>query len=724
MSLFFAPGIALMQRIRFPAKFAASGLLGFALLLYFGINEAWLAHQRLRGLEAEQVAVSLMKSLVDWNKVLIDSRHVVITAKEGDESVRSRFDAQSKVVDRKLEEIEAQTQAARQQVDMTKQVAGMRQGWQEVKRTVQQLPLDASFSQKGFAAHAPEYGRLYAVMRELGDSSGLSLEKDFTMFYLGFPLVNSTPSTAGIAVRIAAYSVLNVGRGSLTPADKVFYEITEARLADTFGNVEAMLGQSMQSNAVVKDTIGPSFAELKSQSKMYLAYIRQNFTSAETIAQSTEQAINAAKPTIDAAWNLVENNRVVLADLLEHERDDALWTRNLLIAATAIAIFATIYLYMAMYFAIRNSLGLARDAARAIARGELGRVPKPISRDELAELVEDIAVADKMLSDTVGSVRAGAHGVASASDQIASGNSDLSARTENQASALEETAASMEQLGSTVSQNADNAKAANQLAIQASTIASQGGDVVGQVVGSMREIQGSSNRIAEIIGVIDGIAFQTNILALNAAVEAARAGEQGRGFAVVASEVRSLAQRSATAAKEIKNLISESVDRAEHGSVLADQAGATMAEVVSAVRRVTDIMGEISSASIEQSAGVQQVGEAVTQMDQATQQNAALVEEMAAASSSLRTQAADLVRAVAVFQIGTEPSANLPNASSAQGRCMKDDVAFAGAPRATPILTSVPNRSVRSVHAVLRRTMPANSAHVATGQQPGKWEKF
>jgi len=236
------------------------------------------------------------------------------------------------------------------------------------------------------------------------------------------------------------------------------------------------------------------------------------------------------------------------------------------------------------------------------------------------------------------------------SSEIAQGNQDLSNRTENQASALEETAASMEELSSTVRQNADSAEQANRLAQTASSIAAQGGQVVSEVVETMKGIETSSKKIADIIGVIDGIAFQTNILALNAAVEAARAGEQGRGFAVVASEVRNLAQRSAGAAKEIKQLITESVDRVSSGTLLADKAGNTMGEVVESVRRVTDLMAEISAASKEQSDGVAQVGQAVTQMDQATQQNAALVEEMAAAAGSLRIQAADLVQAVSVFR--------------------------------------------------------------------------
>ena len=292
-----------------------------------------------------------------------------------------------------------------------------------------------------------------------------------------------------------------------------------------------------------------------------------------------------------------------------------------------------------------------RLAAEKIADGDLTQVLDTRATDETGQLLHALATMQGKLATIVSNVRRNAEGVATASAEIAHGNNDLSARTEQQASALEQTSASMEQLGSTVRQNADNARQANQLAMSASTVAAQGGDVVAQVVQTMKGINDSSRKIADIISVIDGIAFQTNILALNAAVEAARAGEQGRGFAVVASEVRSLAGRSADAAKEIKQLIGTSVERVEQGSTLVDRAGLTMSEVVSAIRRVTDIVGEISAASSEQTTGMAQVGEAVTQMDQATQQNAALVEQSAAAAQSLKQQAQQLVQAVAVFKL-------------------------------------------------------------------------
>ena len=301
--------------------------------------------------------------------------------------------------------------------------------------------------------------------------------------------------------------------------------------------------------------------------------------------------------------------------------------------------------------------GQAAELTRSVAAGDLSaRVS--LRTGDSTSLMAQLKEMQVRLGKVVGSVRANSESVATASAQIAQGNLDLSQRTEEQASVLEKTAAAMEELSATVRQNADNARQANQLALEASNVAIQGGKVVGQVVDTMKAINDSSKRIADIISVIDGIAFQTNILALNAAVEAARAGEQGRGFAVVASEVRSLAGRSADAAKEIKSLIGASVERVEQGTALVDHAGVTMTDVVSSIKRVTAIVSEISVASAEQSAGVVQVANAVSQLDQVTQQNAALVEESAAAAESLKAQAMELVQIVAVFKLAQEDSAH------------------------------------------------------------------
>ena len=299
----------------------------------------------------------------------------------------------------------------------------------------------------------------------------------------------------------------------------------------------------------------------------------------------------------------------------------------------------------------------AVEVARKVAAGELTSRVNAVGKDEIGDLLRALKGMNESLLKIVGKVRVGTDAITSASEEIASGNADLSSRTESQASSLEETASSMEELTSTVKQNAENARQANQLVVSASDFAVKGGQVVGQVVDTMGSIKESSKKIVDIIGVIDGIAFQTNILALNAAVEAARAGEQGRGFAVVAAEVRNLAQRSAGAAKEIKGLIGDSVEKVDVGSKLVDEAGKTMGEIVTSVKHVADIMNEITAASQEQSSGIEEVNRAIGQMDEMTQQNAALVEQAAAAAESMQEQAVQLAQAVSVFKLEGEGTA-------------------------------------------------------------------
>lgn len=332
-------------------------------------------------------------------------------------------------------------------------------------------------------------------------------------------------------------------------------------------------------------------------------------------------------------------------------------SRTLMIVLVLCSLVASIAIGLWITRGLTRQLGgepsYAVDVAGAIAAGELSR-PVALRSGDNDSLLFAMESMRASLVKIVGQVRTGTDTIATASNQIAAGNLDLSSRTEQQASSLEETASSMEELTSTVKQNADNARQANTLAMAASEVAMRGGAVVSEVVGTMTSINASSRKIVDIIGVIDGIAFQTNILALNAAVEAARAGEQGRGFAVVAAEVRNLAQRSAAAAKEIKTLINDSVKQVDAGGKLVDQAGATMADIVHSITRVTDIMAEIASASMEQTMGIEQINSAIAQMDEVTQQNAALVEEAAAAAGSMQEQAAALAAVVGIFKVGQQ----------------------------------------------------------------------
>ena len=349
---------------------------------------------------------------------------------------------------------------------------------------------------------------------------------------------------------------------------------------------------------------------------------------------------------------LVKLQRAQIDETAKKIQTDYESSRILLIVLILVSGILAVISAVLLTRSIVRPLQEASLMAAELAQGDLTHTIQTNRQDEIGDLIRSINGIGQGLSRVIGDVRTGTHAIHTAADEIASGNADLSARTESQASSLQETASSMEELTSTVRQNADNARQANQLVVSASEVAQRGGDVVFQVIETMGSIRESSGKIVDIISVIDGIAFQTNILALNAAVEAARAGEQGRGFAVVASEVRSLAQRSAAAAKEIKTLIDDSTGKVEHGARLVDDAGNTMQDIVASVRRVADIMSEITCASQEQSAGIEQVNLAITQMDEMTQQNAALVEEAAAAAESMRDQAEKLTQLVGQFRIG------------------------------------------------------------------------
>ena len=380
---------------------------------------------------------------------------------------------------------------------------------------------------------------------------------------------------------------------------------------------------------------------------------------ADAIQANDHDRLVAGSNALQAAYNALSKSDAALSELQLQQSQKAYegaqtrygTFRIVTLATIVLGLVAALFAYLNLRAAIARPLAEALDHFDAISSGDLRRTIVVRTRDEMGLLLEGLAKMQRSLLDTVRTVRTGSESIASATKQIAAGNLDLSSRTEEQASSLQETASSMDELTSTVRQNADNARQASALAANASEIANKGNAVVNQVVGTMGEINQSSARIADIITIIEGIAFQTNILALNAAVEAARAGEEGRGFAVVAGEVRSLAQRSSNAAKEIKALIDTSVERVRTGSTLVDEAGGTMKEIIAAVQRVTDIMGEIAAASEEQSAGINNVARAVSQMDEVTQQNAALVEEASAAAQSLEDQAARLRTAVGVFQL-------------------------------------------------------------------------
>ena len=425
------------------------------------------------------------------------------------------------------------------------------------------------------------------------------------------------------------------------------------------------------------------------------------------------------RPTLRGYKEAVANLIQFQVELIETSGKEAEETyrqaRLLMIAFGLVALVLAAVISLRITRSLQKQLGGEPDYAAAIAQriaeGDL-TVDVDIRSNDQGSMLHAMRIMRDNLADIVARVRQGTETIATASGQIASGNLDLSSRTEEQASSLEETASSLEELTSTVKQNADNARQANSLALSASDVATRGGAVVAQVVDTMGSINASSKKIVDIISVIDGIAFQTNILALNAAVEAARAGEQGRGFAVVASEVRNLAQRSASAAKEIKELINDSVEKVGIGSQLVDQAGTTMEELLDSVRRVTDIMGEITAASAEQTSGIEQINQAISQMDEVTQQNASLVEQAAAASEAMQEQASNLVNTVSTFKLNGAQAA-APAATQ-----------LAHAPKAAQGKRVVARSPAKTMPRPVSRAPQAKRPTPVLGQTGGEWEEF
>ncbi|OYD76830.1 UNVERIFIED_ORG: methyl-accepting chemotaxis sensory transducer with TarH sensor [Burkholderia sp. CF145] len=470
--------------------------------------------------------------------------------------------------------------------------------------------------------------------------------------------------------------------------------------------------------ALINDGVNPEFTALRASDLSGYHAIADTKISPMFVAYD-----NAASPVVKA-----------LQAHAEQQQADIAAQMSMLRAAIIGVIVVALVLVVAIRFAMRGMIVQPLDDAvtcfERIAKGDLSQHVATSGTNEIGRLFKAVKAMQDSLSTMIRSVHTSVESIDTGAREIAMGNTDLSQRTEQQAASLQETASSMEQLTGTVKQNADNARQASQLAVNASDIATRGGEVVGQVVSTMQGIATSSNKVVDIISVIEGIAFQTNILALNAAVEAARAGEQGRGFAVVAGEVRSLAQRSASAAKEIKELIGDSVDKVQSGSALVGRAGTTMDEIVQAVRRVTDIMGEISAASEEQSGGIEQVNRAVVQMDEVTQQNAALVEQAAAAAASLEEQTRSLQTVIGQWRVSGAQQATkaMPTANTAKSR-VKAAVAHAKPAHAQPAVAkteaAAPARAepvVRKARVAAAESAPRQAAVASTSD--ADWETF
>ena len=647
--------MSFLHRIHLSTKFM---LLGLIALVMVALPTTLYVQNALQAVAYAQKEIQAAQSVTRLNTVIPMvqyHRGLSAGALSGNETLAQRRPGVRDQTVQNMDLLELELKRIGASPDVLRQWGDIRQRWNTLEQAVGAKTIQSAESTQ---THTQLVQLLLVFNDNLLAQSGLSLDPDpDTHFLIQAALVHIPRLGESLGIMraqgtgfLAAGELSGEGRGNLQSGARRAREIEQDMLRN--------LQRATEANAEMRNALTDKAKSAQAQVHKALDLADRVLINASSLSHPSAEYFDEFTRTIDGLYAFKTDAVTQLTKALE-SRGDRLSRRLIGISlALLIGLIGAVALALAFIRSITEPVRQAVRVVSAVAKGDLTESVQAQGSNEFGRLMGEMALMCQNLGQVVAQVRRSSESVAMASAEIAQGNQDLSARTESQASALEQTAASMEQLGATVRQNADSASQANALARSASEVAVRGGEVVGQVVETMKGINDSSKKIADIISVIDGIAFQTNILALNAAVEAARAGEQGRGFAVVASEVRSLAGRSAEAAKEIKLLISASVERVEQGSAMADQAGVTMTEVVQSIRRVTDLMGEINAASSEQASGVAQVGEAVTQMDQATQQNAALVEEMAAAASSLNSQAQELVQAVAVFKLDASLSSS------------------------------------------------------------------
>ena len=713
--------MSVLHRLSLSHKFLILGALALALV---ALPTSLYVNRALGEISVARLEVAGTQPAIAIQKVVqLTQQHRGISAGmlANNEALAARRPAVREAVNKAMDFVDASLKAQSASAALVSSWAEHRQRWTALEQAVAARQLQPSESLK---QHSQLIASFMVFTERVLDDYKLAQDPVLATSSLIRGTLTQAPWLAEKMGVLRAQGASALAQGTLPPESRATLLAVQSRVGELYDGMLRDLDKAAQGDATLKAQLSSGTQALKQQITATLVVANREVIEAPALSMPAPAFFDELTRTIDGLYDF---NAVAMKGLVDALESRVQGLRNamfMMVGVLLLVMAGALALGFVFVRSITTPLRKAVNVARAVARGDLTVRIEVRGSNEAAHLMEALQEMQASLAEIVCAVHEGSESVAIASTQIAQGNNDLSSRTESQASALEQTAAAMEQLGSTVHQNADNARTANQLAQSASTVAVQGGAVVAQVVDTMKGISAASHRISEIIGVIDGIAFQTNILALNAAVEAARAGEQGRGFAVVASEVRSLAGRSAEAAKEIKTLIGVSVERVDKGSALVDhlvdQAGATMTEVVSSIRRVTDLMGEITSASVEQSQAVAQVGEAVTQMDQTTQQNAALVEESAAAADSLKDQAQDLVRVVSVFKLpeGMARRASTPKAT------VRPRPAQMAAPRVNPPPHRPPKLAANVARLNAKPAAPAAMTQASKTGADDDWESF
>lgn len=643
-----------MQRIvsnlKIWQKFAVVGILAMGMVVLpatLSLRYEWAALDTAR---TERAGIAPASALISLIQATQQHRGLSVSALAGDDSARIGRKAKQSEVDKALT-LAIASLAALGDNKLIAQGRSVQEDWKSLSSAHDGQAIDATES---FERHSALIDKQLDLLDGVSDSTGLALDPESSSYHLIVAVFGHLPQLTESLGRIRGGGARLLAQGNAKPEERAALDGLNNMVKLHLHDAHKALLLASEADPALKPVLEAKFADAFSAAKTAMTLTNDRIVKAEKLEFGSGAYRAAMTQALDAQFSLI---RVATQSLDAILLDRVATTqREMMFVAGTITLMAALGAWVLLIVARTTiaSIGRALELAKMVAAGDLTSNLRSTSNDEVGQLLDELGAMNDSLVTIVGTVRSSSESIATGSTQIAIGNTDLSQRTEEQASNLQQTAASMEQLSATVKHSAENAHQARQFAAAASAVAARGGEVVSQVVSTMQAISASSHKIADIIGVIDGIAFQTNILALNAAVEAARAGEQGRGFAVVASEVRSLAKRSAEAAKEIKGLIGDSVDKVATGSRLVGDAGATMNDVVDQVRKVAELIGGISTATAEQTTGISQVGDAISQLDQVTQQNAALVEESAAAAESLKQQASRLVDVVSAFKLNPE----------------------------------------------------------------------